>query len=327
MHITVRATLVGTGLLMAVVGFGVMAHDEHRHRTEAQQPQQLYLVEGNDLAAAQQATFEVGGERVRNLEIIHGVAARLTERQADLLRQKPRIRLFADRGVHTSAPSVLSLATPVAAVAGGVVAPILPKATPVLAPVLSPVTSPVVQGLSAGVATQDGTGVGAPTLLYQTNYPLLVGADKLQQRGITGRGVTVAILDSGLWRDPAQNFGTRLLASVDVTGGGSGPAAADPYGHGTHVTSIAVGGAENLSMNYLWIAPQANLVVVRAFDGMGRGRYTDIIAGLNWVVANQKKYNVFLRRSNLRGVRETGNGRTRRPYDRFDVQSELSGEH
>ena len=42
----------------------------------------------------------------------------------------------------------------------------------------------------------------APTLLYQTNYPMLVGADSLQQAGITGKGVTIAVLDSGLWQDP-----------------------------------------------------------------------------------------------------------------------------
>ena len=42
---------------------------------------------------------------------------------------------------------------------------------------------------------------GFTTLLYQTDYPGLVGADSLQKAGITGKGVTVAILDSGLWQD------------------------------------------------------------------------------------------------------------------------------
>src|SRR6202022_5054514 len=43
---------------------------------------------------------------------------------------------------------------------------------------------------------------------------------------------------------------------------------------------------------YLSIAPQANLVAVRAFDGTGSGRYADVIAGLNWIVANRTKYNI-----------------------------------
>ena len=58
------------------------------------------------------------------------------------------------------------------------------------------------------------------------------------------------------------------------------------------MTSIAAGGAINLGGGYLGIAPQANLVIVRAFDGTGAGRYVDVIAGLNWIVANQKKYNI-----------------------------------
>ncbi|MGH2930336.1 MAG: S8 family peptidase, partial [Solirubrobacteraceae bacterium] len=121
---------------------------------------------------------------------------------------------------------------------------------------------------------------------------MLVGADTLQQAGITGKGVTIAVLDSGLWQDPLQNYGSRILATRDFTDGGSGPVTGDPYGHGTHVTSIAAGGAQNIAGQYLSIAPQANLVIVRALDGDGAGSYSDIIAGINWIVANRSKYNI-----------------------------------
>jgi serine protease AprX len=66
----------------------------------------------------------------------------------------------------------------------------------------------------------------------------------------------------------------------------------DPYGHGTHVTSIAAGGASNIYGDYLGVAPGADLVVVRAFNGTGAGRYADVIAGLNWIVKNRQKYNI-----------------------------------
>ena len=120
----------------------------------------------------------------------------------------------------------------------------------------------------------------------------MIGADKLHCRGITGRGVTIAVLDTGLWRDTFQFYGNRILATVDVTYGGRGPVTGDPYGHGTHVTSIAASGAQALNGAYQGIAPQANLVVVRAFDGTGAGRYVDVIAGLNWIVANRTKHKI-----------------------------------
>jgi subtilisin family serine protease len=169
--------------------------------------------------------------------------------------------------------------------------PVTAAATFVGQPVVSPLTSPVVSGISSNTALQDGTGVAALTLTYQTNYPILVGANTLQQKGITGRGVTIAMLDSGLWEDTTQNYGSRVLASVDEINGG-GPVKGDPYGHGTHITSIAAGGAQNAALQYLSIAPQANLVIVRAFDGQGGGRYVDVIAGLNWIIANRQKCNI-----------------------------------
>ena len=110
-------------------------------------------------------------------------------------------------------------------------------------PLVPAVTTPVVAAASGSTVPQDGTGENTPTLLYQTNYPMLVGADTLQQAGITGRGVTIAMLDSGLWQALSQNYGTRVLATIDVTNGGSRPVTGDPYGHGTHITSIAAGGA------------------------------------------------------------------------------------
>jgi subtilisin family serine protease len=117
------------------------------------------------------------------------------------------------------------------------------------------------------------------------------------------------MLDSGLWQDPSQNYLFRVLASIDVTNGGSGPVTGDPYGHGTHITSIATGGATNISGNYLGIAPQANLVIVRAFDGKGAGRYIDVISGLDWIVANQKKYNIRGRDGGMEGGHRRGGGR------------------
>jgi subtilisin family serine protease len=186
-----------------------------------------YIVESATSAAARARVDRVGGAVEQELAIVHGVAAYLNPWQVTRLRATAGVRLYEDRALSTD--GVLNL--------------------------LSPVTAPVVMGLSSTNTPQDGTGEPLPTLLYQTNYPMLVGADTLQQAGITGRGVAVAVLDSGLWQDPGQNYAFRILATRDVLNGGTGPVTGDPYGHGTHVTSIAAGGAMNIAGSYLGIAP------------------------------------------------------------------------
>ena len=228
-----------------------------------------FLVQAATTAIAHQDVDQVGASVEQDLGIIHAVAARLDRRQAAKLRATQGLRIFEDRSVATE--SLSGLLGGATSVVSNTVSATLVTASKV--PVVSSVTKSVVSGVSSSTATKDGTGVNTPALLYQTNYPMLVGADTLQQSGITGRGVTIAVLDTGLWQDVSQNYGSRLLATVDVTNGGSGPVTGDPYGHGTHITSIAAGGAVNVSGGYFGIAPQANLVILRAFDGEGGGRY------------------------------------------------------
>src|SRR6185503_1676483 len=260
-----------------------------------------YIVQAKSAEAARQSVARVGVEAGQTLDIIHAVSAYLNESQVARLRKERGVRLFEDRAVSTRGSLVDFLKATVnttnsTLATNPLVKTVTSVATPLVStvttnPVTSPLLSPVVKTLSSG-ALKDGTGVNGLTLAYETNYPGLIGADSLQRAGITGRGVTIAVLDTGLWQDTTQFYGSRILASVNVVNGGSGPVTSDPYGHGTHVTSIAASGAQALSGQYLGIAPKANLVIVRAFDGQGGGRYADVIAGLNWIVANKARYNI-----------------------------------
>ena len=133
-----------------------------------------YLVQAPTVSAANQEVARAGGKTEQNLPIIHAVSARLNPGQVARLRRTAGVHVFDDRSLITEG-SLLSL--------------------------LSPVTSPVVVLASSLQTPTDGQGMLLPTLLYQTNYPMLVGADTLQQAGVTGKGVTIAVLDSGLWQD------------------------------------------------------------------------------------------------------------------------------
>ncbi len=229
-------------------------------------PQSLYIVQAATMSASERSVARVNATVERDFEVIHAVSAYLTPAQASRLRGTSGVHIFQDRVLSTRglgsllksitksvvstvgavAAPVVTVATPVVTPVARIVAPVtnpvLRLVTPLAAPVLTPLTSAVIESISVNMALEDGTGVGSSSLLYETDYPALVGADLLQQGGITGRGVTIAVLDSGLWQDPSQSFGPRVLASIDVVNGGSSPVTGDAYGHGTHVTSIAAGG-------------------------------------------------------------------------------------
>ena len=229
-----------------------------------------YIVQSSSAQSARRQVLAVGGESARDLTIISAVAASLDESQVKRLREMSGVQVFEDRAVSTR----------------GAKAPTPPAVAPA-----GPPTSPkLAQALSA--VYTDGTAVSGNSKKVVTNYPFLVDAEIAQSSGITGKGVTIAVLDTGLWTGGADNFKPRVLASIDVVNGGSQPVTSDPYGHGTHISSIAAGGAVSQLGTYFGVAPQANLVVVRAFDGQGEGSYVDVIAGLNWIIANRQKYNI-----------------------------------
>ncbi len=96
---------------------------------------------------------------------------------------------------------------------------------------------------------------------------------------LTGAGVTVYIVDTGVNMQHEQ-FGGRVVAGIDpLTSNGDdpvSPAAGDCDGHGTHVAGL-VGGST------VGVAPGVTIVSVRALDCAGEGRVPDVVDVLKWV--------------------------------------------
>ena len=121
------------------------------------------------------------------------------------------------------------------------------------------------------------------------------GADTaFQQYGLTGQGVTVAVVDSGVY--PYADISGRVLAGVSFVP--NDPSTFDACGHGTHVAGIIGGngkyssGASYYTHSYYGVARSAGLVGVRVLDKTGQGSVTTVIAGIQWAVANKAKYNI-----------------------------------
>ena len=73
-------------------------------------------------------------------------------------------------------------------------------------------------------------------------YPSEAGTTLLSQAGITGAGIGVAIIDSGMWDVAALTRNTagenRVLAHYDAIGDRMATDLKDPGGHGSHMASI-----------------------------------------------------------------------------------------
>ena len=145
------------------------------------------------------------------------------------------------------------------------------------------------RALAAGGHVETTTGTAA--VRTQTNYALL----GLLQTTTTfdGAGVGIAVVDSGLdaghevFRDAAGL--SRVAASVDFTGEGRTD---DPFGHGTHVASIAAGSGKPSGGAYGGVAPAVKMVNLRVLDSQGRGRTSGLLAALEWVLQNRTLYNI-----------------------------------
>ncbi len=143
-----------------------------------------------------------------------------------------------------------------------------------------------------------GQGVNSGRL--NTQYPKTIKADKLWERGFTGGGVGVAVIDSGIAGDLVDFRGTdgrsRVVANV-VTAPGA-KKAGDGLGHGTHVAGIIAGNSFNrdprdpLYGDYVGVAPDVNLIAVKASDEVGNSTVLDVINGIQFVVDHKDQFNI-----------------------------------
>jgi serine protease AprX len=113
------------------------------------------------------------------------------------------------------------------------------------------------------------------------------------QLGVTGQGVGVAIVDSGVY--PHPDLAGRIVASIDFTAASptvSSTSTGDPGGHGTHVAGLVAGDGTASGGAYTGVAPRANIVNVRVIDASGGSNVSTIMRGLQWVLANRSTYNI-----------------------------------
>jgi serine protease AprX len=142
------------------------------------------------------------------------------------------------------------------------------------------------------------TGATAPRGL-QTNFTKTVGAESALSRGLTGRGIGVAVIDSGIAGDHPDfknADGTSRVTNVIVNPLATVPG--DVVGHGTHVAGIIGGNSNNRASAdpnkgaYTGVAPEADLVAIKTSDDLGNSTVLDVINGLQFAIDHKDELNI-----------------------------------
>jgi serine protease AprX len=269
------AVALGATTLLLLLAVGSLNADAAPARAE-------YIVQmkkGVKPAAGKRLVRRLHGRVTsRTLRVINGFGARLTRKAARRLRHHRGVKAVSlNRGMTFSAADL----------SGAYTCP------------TTDATTTANRWFPGQARDYDPTLLNTYKLLSQPTVNAFQ-ANKAWSRA-TGRGVGVAVIDTGIAGDlvdfqtPGWQ-GSRVIASA-VTN----PCAKDAndhYGHGTHVAGLIAGNSllyptdQPLFGKYMGVAPRANLVSVKVSDDDGNTTVLDVIYGIQFAVDNKAAYNI-----------------------------------
>ena len=148
------------------------------------------------------------------------------------------------------------------------------------------VTDPDVERISTDAAISPLGGGNTEPVVSTLQKALAMG------NWFANSSLTIAVIDSGIAATP--DFTGRIAGTFDFTNGqgGAAQAAIDEYGHGTHVAGLAGSSGAISNGLYAGVAPGVRLLSLRVLDKKGTGKTSDVIAALEFAVANKALYNI-----------------------------------
>ncbi|HET9656287.1 MAG TPA: S8 family serine peptidase [Kineosporiaceae bacterium] len=138
----------------------------------------------------------------------------------------------------------------------------------------------------------------------------VVHATQAWGKGVTGKGVDVALIDSGVV--PVQGLTSgNVIVGPDLSIESQNPSIAngmDTFGHGTHMASIIAGRdavatgstyADSTSHQFTGIAPDARIVSIKVANSDGGADVSQVIAAIDWVTQNAHRNGLNIKVLNL----------------------------
>ncbi len=136
--------------------------------------------------------------------------------------------------------------------------------------------------------------------------------DDPQGRKVTGKGVTVAVIDTGVAPVPGLDGEGKVINGPDLSfeSQAEGTRYLDGYGHGTHMAGIIAGrdaadsddGAEdeeNDNVEFKGVAPDARILNVKVGAADGGVDVSQVIAAIDWTVQHRNDNGMNVRVINL----------------------------
>jgi serine protease AprX len=133
------------------------------------------------------------------------------------------------------------------------------------------------------------------------------GADEMWDKGYTGKGVDVALIDSGVVPVEGLETAGKIVNGADLSFESQVPHLRylDTYGHGTHMAGIIAGRDNDISQIdkdhnvFLGVAPGARILSVKVADAHGLTDVSQVLAAIDWVVQHRRDNGMNIRVLNL----------------------------
>ena len=134
-----------------------------------------------------------------------------------------------------------------------------------------------------------------------------VGAPSAWAQGVTGKGVTVAVIDTGIAPVSGLDGSGKVIDGPDLSFESqvAGTRYVDGYGHGTHMAGIIAGADAGFdpqhpdATKFAGVAPEARLLNMKVAAADGGADVSQVIAALDWVVAHRDDNGMNVRVVNL----------------------------